>query len=158
MTTSDATYVKNVLYLCSDWWPLAYLLLLTLDGVVGKGERLASSCLQQSDNRSARCLWLVALLSCDLFSPSRATGIWHNPFPRHICFCVVRRDRDGDAVISGLDFTLTSTQLVSLPLSLSIYLPPREKEQWKGLSVMAQDQREREGERERKQKRRKKPR
>lgn len=42
-------------------------------------------------------------------------------------FCVVRRDRDGDAVISGLDFSSTSTQLTSLPLSfffffVSVYL------------------------------------
>ena len=61
-------------------------------------------------------------MSCDLFSPSRATGIWRNPSPRHICFCVVRRDRDGDAVISGLDFSSTSTQLISLPLFFFICL------------------------------------
>lgn len=87
-------------------------------------------------------------------------GHWDltKPFPRHICFCVVRRDRDGDAVIFGLDFSSTSTQLASIPFSLLLYLfiylslCHGERKQWTGLNVMAQDQRHRK-ERETKRKR-----
>lgn len=136
------TYVCMYIYiLCmhSSCWPLSYFLWLTLNEVKGKSKHpqgeadmyegrgcWRSSCVLLSDNS----LWLVALLSCDLFSPSRATGIWQNPSQDTFCSCVVRRDKDGDAVISGLDFSLGSTQLVSLFLSLficpSICLSPGE--------------------------------
>lgn len=74
-----------------------------------------AACCHQTTDQLGVFGWWHLRMSCDLFSPSRATGIRQNPSPRHICFCVVRRDRDGDAVISGLDFSSTSTQLISLP-------------------------------------------
>lgn len=69
-------------------------------------------------------------------------------------FCVVRRDRDGDAVISGLDFSSTSTQLTSLPLSfffffvsvyLAICLCRGERELQKGLKCHGSGSGRREG-------------
>lgn len=75
-------------------------------------------------------------------------GYWDlaKPFPGHICFCVVRRDRDDDAVIYGLDFSLISAQLVSLHFCPSVYPSPvlGERDRRKELNVMAQVQRERE--------------
>lgn len=80
-----------------------------------------AACCHQTTDQLGVYGWWHLRMSCDLFSPSRATGIRQNPSPRHICFCVVRRDRDGDAVISGLDFSSTSTQLTSLPLSFFFF-------------------------------------
>lgn len=85
------------------------------------GDRLGSSCTLPSDDTSARCLWLVALLSCDLFSPSGAAGILQKPFPRDISLCVVRRDGDGDAALSGPDSSSASRRLLFV-LSLSLFI------------------------------------
>lgn len=97
---------------------------------------------------SDNSMWLVTLLSCDLFCFFTLKGYWDlaKPFPGHICFCVVRRDRDDDAVIYGLDFSLISAQLVSLHFCPSVYPSPvlGERDRRKELNVMAQVQRERE--------------
>lgn len=120
----------------SNRWLLAYLLWLTLDGVEGKA---------WAWRERGRHVWRQRLVGVQLYVAIRQQissvsvvsgtfvmwfvfslqGPWDlaKPFPRHICFCVVTRDRDGDAVISGPDFSSTSPQLVSLPfLSLSVYL------------------------------------
>lgn len=91
-------------------------------------------------------MWLVALSSCDLvfvcfFYPPGPLG-FGNPFPGHICFCVVRRDRDDDAVVSGPDFSLTGTRIVSLSVYPPGVLTRGERDRKKELSVMALDQRE----------------
>lgn len=113
-----------------------------------------AACCHQTTDQLGVYGWWHLRMSCDLFSPSRATGIRQNPSPRHICFCVVRRDRDGDAVISGLDFSSTSTQLTSLPLSfffffvsvyLAICLCRGERELQKGLKCHGSGSGRREG-------------
>ncbi|MEQ2269511.1 hypothetical protein XENORESO_005544 [Xenotaenia resolanae] len=97
-----------------------------------------------------------------LLSSSSSSSLSHcdlaKPFPRHICSCVVRRDRDGDAVASGLDFSATSLYLspslsvcLSVRLSVCLCVSSRKGGQG-GLNVMSchqkqKEKRKREGER-----------
>lgn len=69
----------GLLVVVNSWWSWRESVSMAREADMYEGRGwLGSSCMLLSDNRSAQCLWLVALLSCDLFSASRALGIWQN--------------------------------------------------------------------------------
>lgn len=135
-------FISLHMFICSytfprtKCWVLAYLLCLTPAGVgwvwgeadMFKGrDWLGSSCMVPSDNRSAWCLWWAPLLSCGLFFGLWAQRDFAKPFPRHVSLCVVRRDWDGDAVISRPSFLLSLVLSLHLSefISLSLVLRKR---------------------------------
>lgn len=66
-------------------------------------------------------------MSCGLFFGLWAQRDFAKPFPRHISLCVVRRDWDGDAVISRPSFLLSLALSLRLSefISLSLVLRKR---------------------------------